>query len=166
MPVREFVLISSLTPDQVAQALHRRSELRGADARPIAALFEGGEGGSISRERFELQLIGRRNHARAQLRGRIAGADAGSSIAVQVGVSDAFGVLWSAGCVVCALVALLSIRSWAQVPAGLGIAAAALALFAFKQVLSSRAVDLDAATAELALKDVLSAETAIPGNGA
>ncbi len=160
MPGREFVLITSLTPEQVVDVLRRRSEIAGAKAHPVAALFEGG---SIASQGFELRLIGRRNHARVTVRGEIAASGAGSKVAVRVGVSDPFGVIWAGGCVVAALVALLSIRSWAQVPAGLGVAAGATALFMLHRFLSRRAFDDGASTAELALKDVLSASTAMPG---
>jgi hypothetical protein len=158
MPGREFVLSTSLQPDQVVDALNRRCEFSGARSRPVAAVFEGG---SISSERFELRLIGQRNHAKANVRGEISGAESGATVAVRVGVSDPFGVIWSAGCVLGALVALLSIRSWAQAPAGLGIATGAMALFMLHRFLSLKALDDSASTAELALKDVLSASTAV-----
>lgn len=57
---REFVLITSLKPELVVEALHRKSEFRATKTRPVAALFEGG---SISRERFEPRLFGQLNHA-------------------------------------------------------------------------------------------------------
>jgi hypothetical protein len=158
LPIREFVLSTSLQPDQVVDALHRRCEFSGASFRPLAALFEGS---SISTERFELRLFGQRNHPKANVRGEISGAGSGSRIAVRVGISDPFGVIWSAGCVLGALVSLLSIRSWAQAPAGLGVATAAIALFMLHRFLSLKALDASASTAELALKDVLSAKTAV-----
>jgi len=158
MPDRDFVLSTSLQPHQVADALNRRCEISGAKFRPVAALFEGG---SISSERFELRLIGQRNHAKANVSGEISGAEFGSTVAVRVGLSDPFGVVWSAGCVLGALVALLNIRSWAQAPAGLGVATGAMALFMLHRFLSLKALDDRASTAELALKDVLSAKTAV-----
>ena len=60
-----------------------------------------------------------------------------------------------------ALVALLSIRSWAQTPAGLGVATGAMTLFMLHRFLSLKALDDSASTAELALKDVLAAKTAV-----
>ena len=159
---REFVLITSLKPDQVADALNRRSEIVGATDRPTGALFEGG---LISSEKFELKLIGQRNHAKAHIRGEIASLESGSKVAVRVGAGDPFGAVWSAGCMLSALVSLFSIRSWAQVPAGLGVAAGGMALFMLYRFLARRAFDLSASTAELALKDALSATAADPAAG-
>jgi len=157
---REVVLVTALKPDQVMDALNRRTEIRGAKVRPVAALFEGG---SISSAGFELQLIGQRHHARADLRGKVTGSSLGSTVAVRIGLSDPFSVIWTAGCALGALVALLSVRSWSQAPAGLGVAAGATALFVLNRFLSRRTFEVSASTAELALQDVLSATRAVDG---
>jgi len=162
MPDRQFVLSTSLQPEEVVDALNRRCEFGAERFRPVAALFEAG---SISRERFELRLIGRPDRARVNVHGKIHSAEPGATVAVRVGVTDPFGVIWSAGCLVGALVALLSIRSWSLAPAGLGIAAGAMALFVLHRLLSLKALDDSASTAEMALKDVLTAKTAVEGVG-
>lgn len=162
MPNRQFVLITPLQPDQVVDALIRRSEIAGAASRPVAALFEGG---LISSESFELKLIGQRGHAKANIRGEIASSESGSKVAVQVGTGDPFGAIWSTGCAVASVVALLSIRSWAQAPVGLFVAICAILLLMLYRLLSRRAFELSASTAELALKDVLSAKASDPAIG-
>ena len=157
---REVVLVTALKPDQVMDALNRRTEIRGAKVRPVAALFEGG---SISSASFELRLLGQRQHATADLRGQITGSSLGSTVAVRIGLSDPFSVIWTAGCVLGALVALLSVRSWSQAPAGLCVAAGATALVVLYQFLSRRTFEVSASTAELALRDILAATRAVDG---
>ena len=162
MSAREVTLATLLKPGEVADALNRRSDMRGAKARNVAALFEGGQ---ISSEDFELRLIGQRGHAPAVLRGKIAHSDVGSTLTVRISSSDPFGVIWSAGCLLGAFVALLNIRSWSQAPAALGVATGAVALLALHRFLSRRAFEVGASTAELALKDALSARVVIDGGG-
>jgi len=158
----EVILSTVLQPDEVRDALNRKTEIRGEKARPVAALFEGGP---TSGSRFELRLIGQRNRARANIRGEIKGSILGSTVVVRIGSTDAFSVIWSAGCLIAAFVALLGIRSWPQAPAGICVAAGAIALLVLNRYVSRRNFEVSAATAELALRDTLHATRAIDCDG-
>lgn len=152
---REIVLITDLSPAQVSEALKRKSQQKSVDFQPVAALFEAD---SIGQDGFKLQLLGdRRNGSRPDMRGTIAAREAGSRVTVLVTFSDPFSVIWSAGLVLAALMALGGIRSLTDLPARLVIFTAIASMLTLYWYVLRRLFETGALTAELSLKDALSA---------
>ena len=152
---REIVLITDLSPAQVSEALKRKSEQKSLDFKPVAALFEAD---SIRQDGFQLQLLGdRRNGSRPDMRGTVVAREAGSKVTVLVTFSDPFSVIWSAGLVLAALIALGGIRTLADLPARLVIFVVAASMLGLYRYVLRRVFETGALTAELALKDALTA---------
>ena len=125
---REIVLITSLDPRQVSEAIERRCEQKADGPQPIAALFRAD---AISQNGFKLQLLGeRRSGSWPDLTGSIRACAAGSKVTAEISYRDAFSIVWSAGLVLAALVALGGARTLEGLPVRLLIFAALAAVLA------------------------------------
>jgi hypothetical protein len=158
---REFVLITPLSEDQIAEALRGKSEQSGKVNQPIAALFKAE---SIEQDGFHLQLLAEGGLGyRPSLRGTLDRCSAGTKVTVIASLSDPFSVVWSVALGIAALMALGGIRSLSDLPLRLAMSTLAATMVVTYWWVTARMFDTGVLTASSALKDTLKAEIDAPG---